>query len=140
MGVQRNAPCPCGSGKKLKWCCLNDHLAWQRAGNGIVANYVAFEDGGRCLVSEWRGAIDASTILISELNPVTSAWVRNTLPDVACFGAPAYLEQMLEHLEAMSGGSLPLDVAVAVARELVAARSYLTYELARPTPSARTPA
>ena len=65
-----------------------------------MANYVALEGGGRCLVSEWQGAIDASTTLISELNPVTSAWVRNTLPDVACFGAPAYLEQMLEHLEA----------------------------------------
>ncbi len=23
MKVQRNAPCPCGSGKKYKQCCLN---------------------------------------------------------------------------------------------------------------------
>ena len=139
MGFERNAPCPCGSGKKLKACCLDDHLAWQRAGKGIVANYVVLENGGRCLVSDWTGPIDATTTLISELNPVTSAWVRNALPDVSCFGAPAYLEQMLEHLEALSDGSVPLDVAVAVASELVAARSYLTYELTRPTPTAKTP-
>lgn len=132
MDIQRNAPCPCDSGKKLKFCCLDAHMAWHRTGRGIVANYVATEDGGRCLVSDWAEPIDAATPLIAELNPVTSAWVRHTLPDVSCFAAPAYLEPMLHHLEALSGDSLPLKVAFELARELVAARTYLTFELAGP--------
>lgn len=138
MGIERNSLCLCVSGKKFKGCCLDDHLAWERAGNGIVANHVALEDGSRCLVRDWPGPIDADTTLVSELNPVTSAWVRNTLPDIACFAAPAYLELMLDHLEALSGDSLPLDVAFGVASELVAARSYLTYELTSPRPMGTT--
>ncbi|MEC4890475.1 MAG: zinc-dependent peptidase [Nitrospira sp.] len=27
QGISRNAPCPCGSGKKYKHCCLKDHIS-----------------------------------------------------------------------------------------------------------------
>jgi len=30
MEIGRNAPCPCGSGKKYKRCCLEKHLQAQR--------------------------------------------------------------------------------------------------------------
>jgi uncharacterized protein YecA (UPF0149 family) len=31
--IGRNEPCPCGSGKKYKHCCLNSHKAAMPAGN-----------------------------------------------------------------------------------------------------------
>ena len=130
MDIQRNAPCPCGSGKKLKYCCLDEHMSWRRAGKGILAYYVELKDGSRCPVSAWDAPIDPKTRLIAELNPVTSSWVRHTLPSVARFGDPGYRELLLEHLTAMAGGALPRRDAEDVADEFAAASTYLTFELA----------
>lgn len=132
MDIDRNAPCPCDSGKKLKHCCLDEHVAWHRAGHGILAYDVVLKDGSRCPVIEWDRPIDAKTTLVAVLNPVTSSWVRHTLPSVARFGHPGYRELLLKHLEAMAGGILPVGVAEEVADEFAAARDYLTFELARP--------
>jgi hypothetical protein len=57
MKAQRNAPCPCGSGKKYKHCCLNKaekSSTGQRLllagvvailGLGAIAVFVAARDG-----------------------------------------------------------------------------------------------
>jgi hypothetical protein len=50
MKIGRNAPCPCGSGKKYKKCCLNKEkppldLLWRRLGDAhdrLVDNLMAF--------------------------------------------------------------------------------------------------
>nr|WP_320116251.1 YchJ family metal-binding protein [uncultured Desulfuromonas sp.] len=34
MSVERNAPCPCGSGKKYKKCCLNNGMTTRLTGTG----------------------------------------------------------------------------------------------------------
>jgi hypothetical protein len=38
MKIQRNAPCPCGSGKKYKHCCLASDLQGQGASHVEVDN------------------------------------------------------------------------------------------------------
>lgn len=76
------------------------------------------------------GADRRQTTLIAELNPVTSSWVRETLPSASLFGDPAYRELLLERLVAMAGGALPCGVAEDVAKEFAVASSYLTFELA----------
>ena len=129
MDIDRNAPCPCDSGKKLKRCCLDEQVAWERNGKGIMDTYVELPDGNRCPVAEWEGSLDAKTRLVSKLNPVTSAWVRNTLPNVERFGHPGYRGLLLEHLVGLSGGTLALSMAVDLVDELAAARGYMTFEL-----------
>ena len=47
MDIDRNAPCPCDSGKKLKRCCLDEHVAWERDGKGIMDTYVKLPDGSQ---------------------------------------------------------------------------------------------
>ena len=76
---------------------------WERDGKGIMDTYVKLRDGSRCPIAEWEGTFDATTLLVSELNPVTSAWVRNTLPNVERFGHPGYRGLLLEHLVGLSG-------------------------------------
>jgi hypothetical protein len=129
VDIDRNALCPCDSGKKVKRCCLDEHVAWERDGKGIMDTYVELPDGSRCPVAEWEGTLDAKTRLVSELNPVTSAWVRNTLPNVERFGHPGYRGLLLEHLVGLSGGTLALSMAVDLVDELTAARDYMTFEL-----------
>jgi len=58
MKVQRNEPCPCGSGKKYKHCCLNKDVGTpmtQRLligvialvlGAGAIAVFIGARDGG----------------------------------------------------------------------------------------------
>jgi hypothetical protein len=90
---------------------------------------VELPDGSRCPIAEWEGTIDGTTRLVSALNPVTSAWVRNTLPNVERFGHPGYRGLLLEHLVGLSGGTLALSMAVDLVDELTAARDYMTFEL-----------
>lgn len=132
MDINRNAPCPCASGNKLKHCCLDAHLAWQRAGHGPFVFHVELTDGSRCNVDAWNGPIDENTTLIVELNPITSSWVRNALPTVARFGHPRYRGRLLEHLRAMASGALPVGVAESLCDEFAAGREWLTFELAQP--------
>ncbi|MEJ7784323.1 MAG: SEC-C domain-containing protein [Solirubrobacteraceae bacterium] len=132
MNIHRNALCPCDSGAKLKHCCLDEYLAWQRAGNALFMFHVERTDGSRCNVDAWDEPIDENTTLIVELNPVTSSWVRNALPTVARFGHPGYRGLLLEHLRAMVSGGLPVGVAESLSDEFTIGRDYLTFELARP--------
>jgi hypothetical protein len=58
MKVQRNAPCPCGSGKKYKHCCLIQQSKTPMSqrlllaavvlvlGAGAIAAFLAVRDGG----------------------------------------------------------------------------------------------
>ena len=34
--VSRNAPCPCGSGKKYKQCCIRKNFEWQEDDDGNI--------------------------------------------------------------------------------------------------------
>jgi hypothetical protein len=38
--LSRNAPCPCGSGKKYKHCCLGKGFAWARDEQGHIGRNV----------------------------------------------------------------------------------------------------
>ena len=38
--LSRNAPCPCGSGKKYKHCCIRKDFEWVRTDNGKIARSV----------------------------------------------------------------------------------------------------
>ena len=38
MKINRNDPCPCGSGKKYKKCCLEKHLSSVQP-DGVVENF-----------------------------------------------------------------------------------------------------
>jgi hypothetical protein len=138
VSIDRNAPCPCFSGKKLKHCCLDAHMAWHRAGKGIVAYYVRRKKGAWCPISAWNLPITGRTDVIAELNPVMSSWVRNTLPSVDRFGHPMYRDLLLQHLVAMAGGAVPQSVVEDVADEFSAARDFLTFKLARPAAGTRT--
>lgn len=132
MSIDRNAPCPCFSSKKLKHCCLDAHMAWNRAGKGILAYYVRQQKGAWCPISAWNLPITGRTDVIAELNPVMSSWVRNTLPSVDRFGDPIYRDLLLQHLVAMGGGAVPTAIVEDVADEFAAARDFLTFKLARP--------
>lgn len=111
MDVERNAPCPCGSGTKFKRCCLDELTDWRRTGRGLVATYVELPDGRRVALHEWNGPLRDDTPLVAELNPVTAAWVRNMLPDGASYTDPAYRTLLLDHLAAIAGPSLSATLA-----------------------------
>ena len=132
MSIDRNAPCPCFSGKKLKNCCLDAHMAWNRAGKGILAYYVRHKKGAWCAISAWNLPITGRTDVIAELNPVMSSWVRNTLPSVDRFGDPMYRDLLLQHLVAMGGAAVPAAIVEDVADKFAAARDFLTFKLASP--------
>ena len=42
--VSRNAPCPCGSGKKYKHCCYNKGFDWQQDEQGEVYKSIPIND------------------------------------------------------------------------------------------------
>ena len=42
--VSRNAPCPCGSGKKYKHCCYNKGFEWQEDEQGQVYKSIPMND------------------------------------------------------------------------------------------------
>lgn len=128
MTFRRNEPCPCQSGRKLKLCCLEEHLAWARAGNGIMVAYIKRPGGVRYPIADWDAPVDSRTELILQFNPVTSAWAHQALPDVNDFGTAAYQDQLVEHLMRLSGGQLGRDFAGNLAYELCLGREHLTYE------------
>ena len=43
----RNEPCPCRSGKKFKWCCLDKGFNWAQNEDGEVVRQVPLSDGAR---------------------------------------------------------------------------------------------
>jgi hypothetical protein len=42
--LSRNAPCPCGSGKKYKHCCLGKDFDWMETDDGRIARRVPLSD------------------------------------------------------------------------------------------------
>lgn len=135
MTIRRNDPCPCQSGRKLKRCCLEEHLAWARAGNGIMVAYVRRPGGIRYPIADWDLRVDSQTELILQFNPVTSAWAHRVLPDVNDFGNAAYRDQLVEHIVAISEGRWSADMAGDLAYELWAGREHLTYEFTLVAPA-----
>ncbi len=59
MKVGRNAPCPCGSGKKYKHCCLNKKNALSRRQKLLYSGFVLLV----------IGALVAIAITIREYRP-----------------------------------------------------------------------
>lgn len=112
MDLHRNRPCACGSGKKLKRCCLDAFEAWRREGKGVVAAYVKLDAGGMCPVREWDGPLEADTPLLFEFNPITRAWIRNTFPDELQVEDPAYQALLLAHVATLMGENR-LDASLA---------------------------
>ncbi len=106
MSLERNRWCACGSGRKLKNCCLDAYVAWQRQGKGLVAAYVDLGDGQRVPLEQYDGALDLDSPLIIELNPITAAWARNNIPPNADPSSETYRGMFLEHFADMTGGNI----------------------------------
>jgi hypothetical protein len=128
MSIRRNDPCPCQSGRKLKRCCLEEHLAWDRAGNGFMVAYVQRPSGARYPIADWGARVGENTDLILQFNPVTSAWAHRALPDVDDFATVAYRDQLLEHVLRLSDGQLSVEMAERLTDELCLSREFLMYE------------
>ncbi|MBI2478818.1 MAG: SEC-C domain-containing protein, partial [Planctomycetia bacterium] len=52
--VSRNAPCPCGSGKKYKHCCLRKGFEWLEDDDGGIFKSVPISDEMKALLDEQR--------------------------------------------------------------------------------------
>ena len=50
MKTGRNAPCPCGSGKKYKHCCLSRNSSWSRNQKLIFSSIVLLLIGVAILI------------------------------------------------------------------------------------------
>jgi hypothetical protein len=66
--VNRNDPCPCGSGKKYKQCCMNKDQAPRRQ-RAALANQLATQESGEELVA----AVAAYEQRFKEIEKVTQA-------------------------------------------------------------------
>jgi hypothetical protein len=52
--ISRNAPCPCGSGKKYKHCCYGKGFEWQEDDQGTVYKAVPLSDEMREVLDQQR--------------------------------------------------------------------------------------
>jgi hypothetical protein len=52
--VSRNAPCPCGSGKKYKHCCWGKGFAWTVAEAGQIARTVPLSEEAGAILEQQR--------------------------------------------------------------------------------------
>ena len=104
MGLDRNHPCACGSGRKVKHCHLDAMRAWQQSGGGLIAAWVELPDGTLCPVDEYDGPLREDTRLAIKLNPITEAWLRDAVPPDTDFQTEAFRGQALEHLARLTGG------------------------------------
>ena len=52
--ISRNAPCPCGSGKKYKYCCYHKGFAWQEDDEGNVYKSVPMSSDVSEILDEQR--------------------------------------------------------------------------------------
>jgi hypothetical protein len=52
--ISRNAPCPCGSGKKYKHCCYGKGFEWQEDEEGDIYRSVPLSDEMRDILEEQR--------------------------------------------------------------------------------------
>ena len=52
--VSRNAPCPCGSGKKYKQCCLSKDFEWLEDDDGNIFKSMPISDEMAEILEEQR--------------------------------------------------------------------------------------
>ncbi len=52
--ISRNAPCPCGSGRKYKQCCINKDFEWHETDDGRIARSVPVSKEMSDLLDELR--------------------------------------------------------------------------------------
>src|SRR5205823_13275825 len=52
--ISRNAPCPCGSGKKYKHCCYGKGFEWQEDEEGGVYKSVPLSDEMKTVLEQQR--------------------------------------------------------------------------------------
>ena len=57
--VSRNAPCPCGSGKKYKQCCIRKEFEWQEDDDGNIFKSMPISDEMKVILDEQRQAFIA---------------------------------------------------------------------------------
>ncbi len=54
--LSRNAPCPCGSGKKYKHCCIRKDFEWVETDDGGIARRVEVPEEAMEALEELRQA------------------------------------------------------------------------------------
>jgi hypothetical protein len=52
--ISRNAPCPCGSGKKYKQCCLRKGIEWSAKDDGMIVRATPLSSETAEVVEELR--------------------------------------------------------------------------------------
>src|SRR5271155_4430690 len=55
--LHRNAPCPCGSGKKYKNCCFGKGFEWTQDEEGTVAKSIPMTEEAIAVLEQLRQAI-----------------------------------------------------------------------------------
>ena len=114
-GPGRNAPCPCGSGRKYKNCCLPADEARERAGRGVAsaASTVSVWDAPDDeLIDDYDGDVEDDldpngTPLLTPDDPLVAA--QNALWER--FAAADYETQIALFQEALRGTMLDADLA-----------------------------
>jgi hypothetical protein len=66
--ISRNAPCPCGSGKKYKKCCFNKVIAPQLQGDGKIIEQLSKLKANETLSIEDTIGTGLATLLAKNLN------------------------------------------------------------------------
>lgn len=54
--LSRNSPCPCGSGKKYKHCCINKEMEWVETDDGQIGRRIELSDEARDAIEDLRQA------------------------------------------------------------------------------------
>ncbi len=52
--ISRNAPCPCGSGRKYKHCCIDKGFDWVERENGSIGRQIPLDDDLEKMLSQQR--------------------------------------------------------------------------------------
>ena len=58
--ISRNAPCPCGSGKKYKQCCLRKGIVWSEKDDGTIVRAIPLPSETVDALEELRESFRAS--------------------------------------------------------------------------------
>jgi hypothetical protein len=85
MGDDKYQPCPCGSGKRFKFCCYEKRASLNNASDAELIRRVAEFPVSRCLVnSNWEDGI--AQVLVVRWMPNSQYLVGVYLVDVFCLG------------------------------------------------------
>jgi SEC-C motif len=67
--ISRNAPCPCGSGKKYKHCCYKKGFDWVQEEDGTVGKSIPMTEAVKEVFQQARQAfIDKHGRRLSQMN------------------------------------------------------------------------